>query len=457
MTGFAGTVDGSFFRAPEWVDLKKPPGHTSMTPVYGNAGWWRDYITLNYFIFSPNIVWFAIAVATYVAFPYDLDAAKTFAWPWMLKRLAIWTVMTFGYVAFWNGILYIVRRCQRKFRPQANPPLSRMIHNLYYNFLAIVQWVVWECVFMYIYANDRLPYIKHADTFATWQNALNVVAFSLLLPVWRDFHFYLAHRLLHVRALYKFVHSLHHRNTDIEPFSGLCMHPVEHLYYYSCILPSVFLTTSPFLLYWNAVHLLLSPAASHSGWEDHWQSDQFHYLHHAKFECNYGTSGVPFDKLFGTFRDKLGTSATYKGTATDKSESSQREEVGKGGDSDSAEEKYLRGPIAISGVLAPTKQHAAYNVGSFVVMALPIILAVCYNLPGTTLFGNVPVAPVFAFSVAYGPILLGLLILWLTGDKQSARWPFHKEPLFGTFGLHTLLGWAVTVVPVYQTVYHFLK
>ena len=31
---------------------------------------------------------------------------------------------------------------------------------------------------------------------------------------------------------------------------------------------------------WNGVHLLISPAASHSGWEDHFQSDQYHYLHH---------------------------------------------------------------------------------------------------------------------------------------------------------------------------------
>jgi sterol desaturase/sphingolipid hydroxylase (fatty acid hydroxylase superfamily) len=85
-------------------------------------------------------------------------------------------------------------------------------------------------------------------------------------------------------VLYKYVHSLHHRNTDIEPFSGLCMHPVEHLYYFSCVLPSLYFYMSPFHMMWNGMHLLLSPAASHSGWEDHMQSDQFHYLHHAKFE-----------------------------------------------------------------------------------------------------------------------------------------------------------------------------
>ena len=37
------------------------------------------------------------------------------------------------------------------------------------------------------------------------------------------------------KAMYKYIHSLHHRNTDIEPFAGLCMHPVEHLYYYRVV------------------------------------------------------------------------------------------------------------------------------------------------------------------------------------------------------------------------------
>jgi hypothetical protein len=51
---------------------------------------------------------------------------------------------------------------------------------------------------------------------------------------------------------------------------------------------------------------LLSPAASHSGWEDHFQSDIFHYLHHRYFECNYaGLDAAFMDVLFGTFRDSF--------------------------------------------------------------------------------------------------------------------------------------------------------
>ena len=87
-------------------------------------------------------------------------------------------------------------------------------------------------------------------------------------------------RFIHIKAMYKYIHSLHHRNTDIEPFAGLSMHPIEHLFYFTSTLPSLFVFASPFAFKWNAYHLILAPAAGHSGWEDHFQADQFHYLHH---------------------------------------------------------------------------------------------------------------------------------------------------------------------------------
>lgn len=81
------------------------------------------------------------------------------------------------------------------------------------------------------------------------------------VPLYRELHFYFAHRFIHIKAMYKYIHSLHHRNTDIEPFAGLCMHPVEHLYYFSCIGPSLILFTTPFAFLWNGVHLLASVAS----------------------------------------------------------------------------------------------------------------------------------------------------------------------------------------------------
>ena len=44
-------------------------------------------------------------------------------------------------------------------------------------------------------------------------------------------------------------------------------------------------------------HCLLSPIPGHDGFDKPAGSGYYHYLHHAHFECNYGS---PFmDKLFG--------------------------------------------------------------------------------------------------------------------------------------------------------------
>jgi hypothetical protein len=52
------------------------------------------------------------------------------------------------------------------------------------------------------------------------------------------------------------------------------------------------------------MHTVISPAASHSGYEDHFSADLYHYCHHRYYECNYA-GGIPFDQWFGTFCDKL--------------------------------------------------------------------------------------------------------------------------------------------------------
>ena len=89
---------------------------------------------------------------------------------------------------------------------------------------------------------------------------------------------------------------------------------MQHLYYYACIAPSLFFFASPFAFFWNGVHLLISPGASHSGWEDHLQSDIFHYLHHRYFECNYAGSDAGFlDYWFGTFCGSLNSADSADG------------------------------------------------------------------------------------------------------------------------------------------------
>eukprot|EP00747_Dinoflagellata_sp_TGD_P073023 gnl/TRDRNA2_/TRDRNA2_157723_c0_seq1.p1 gnl/TRDRNA2_/TRDRNA2_157723_c0~~gnl/TRDRNA2_/TRDRNA2_157723_c0_seq1.p1 ORF type:complete len:555 (+),score=63.62 gnl/TRDRNA2_/TRDRNA2_157723_c0_seq1:22-1665(+) len=515
-SGFAGTVDGSFFRLPKWVDAAKAPGTTCQTPTAW-ATWAKNIVTMKLLFFGPNFIWLSIAAAVYVLFPYDYTAARTLSGrrdgssvPWVLERVILNIFLLYGYYGFWEVTLYCWGWSKRKFRgswdangrwvPTSWPTGGRLLHNMWYCFLGTLQYSFWEVVCVHLFATGKMPHISDAEASAallapfsgSFTSEQAGICFRLLfwtavIPVWAGAHFYFAHRFIHMRFLYKYVHCLHHRNTDIEPFSGLAMHPVEHLYYFTCLGLSLYFYMSPFHLLWNGIHRFLSPAASHSGWEDHTQSDQFHYLHHVNFECNYGSASVPLDNFFGTFREKLGESKTYRGAA------------GEGGKVDvhKLEDKSTPAPKAAAAATTPARKRTAspavrttadkngstgaaaassmsvtytglktgspngfgvYMIGSAVLFAMLLArVAVSPDLGG---FVAVPGgcfemlqqigARSFAALVAFGPLVLGALLMLATADSMSMRWPFHKEPIIGSFGTHSIVGFAVSVLPAYH-------
>ena len=133
-----------------------------------------------------------------------------------------------------------------------------------------------------------------------------------LIPTIRDIHFYLTHRLLHWAPLYRIAHSVHHRNTNPGPWSGMSMHPIEHIIYFSGILIHWIIPSHPLIAMWHIFHAAIAPHAGHAGydkmvfkngkWIDIGAYD--HYLHHKYFECNYGGGNFGIlDKWFGTLHD----------------------------------------------------------------------------------------------------------------------------------------------------------
>ena len=137
------------------------------------------------------------------------------------------------------------------------------------------------------------------------------MALLILAPVVHAVHFYLGHRLLHARFLYKPVHALHHRNVEVGPWSGLAMHPVEHVIYFSTVVVQWLLALHPVNALYQIHLAAFYPALGHCGFEKLKIGSglsidgggYFHYLHHKYFECNYGGSLAPLDKWFGTFHD----------------------------------------------------------------------------------------------------------------------------------------------------------
>ncbi|MBN1208804.1 MAG: sterol desaturase family protein [Myxococcaceae bacterium] len=130
-----------------------------------------------------------------------------------------------------------------------------------------------------------------------------------VLTLWNEAHFYLCHRVLHTRWLFRHVHSIHHRSRVPTPFSTYSFHPLE-----AALLGSVMVTLQ--LLYdvsiWAALtYPLVSLAMNCLGhlnysllpgrwWSAPLRASEHHGLHHHKVKGNYGFQLPALDRMLGT-------------------------------------------------------------------------------------------------------------------------------------------------------------
>jgi len=150
--------------------------------------------------------------------------------------------------------------------------------------------------------------------------ALHVCWFVYIAVVFSDYHFFCAHRVLHPwfasaapgarldpgRALYRVVHSVHHKAVNPNPWSGISMHWFEHVLYFSRAPVFLWLVGGchPLVFLFVNTRALLGPAPGHHGFEDCLGS-RFHYLHHVYHDCNFGTRPSDgMDWLGGTLREE---------------------------------------------------------------------------------------------------------------------------------------------------------
>jgi len=166
-------------------------------------------------------------------------------------------------------------------------------------------WSAYEVLFIWAYANSLIPYLDWR-AHPLWFGLL-----FLLIPIFESMHFYWIHRLLHWRPLYKLAHALHHRNINTGPWSGISMHPLEHILYFSSVLIHWLVASHPVHVLYHMQFLTLAAVTSHCGFESLLVRDKsrlalgsfHHQLHHRYFECNYGNTEMPWDAWFGTFHD----------------------------------------------------------------------------------------------------------------------------------------------------------
>jgi sterol desaturase/sphingolipid hydroxylase (fatty acid hydroxylase superfamily) len=234
-------------------------------------------------------------------------------------EIAYWSVFVLTLVGFtflYFGAAWIGNRLTRHSagrlideRPVKPKQLqSEIMHSL----LSIVMFGVIS-VFTAFLVNHGVLHVTWTVTW--WKLPLEIIALFL----WNEIHFYISHRLLHTKWLYRHVHYKHHKSVTPTAYSTYSFHFVEAL-----LLGSV-MTTALLLYSFSVVSLLTLPLMSIVlNTMGHYNVDFFpgrpigsllsftrrHSYHHSRNTGNFGFFLPYLDKLFSTHIKEKGRGAS---------------------------------------------------------------------------------------------------------------------------------------------------
>ena len=304
--------------------IRDPRGEWRPAELPATAPLWawppRPLQTLKWIFGYPGYLWpwnaffGLLAIATWLYTQPELARMAEFRVDWIaqiyLRNLGLM-------VLFVGGLhlrLYTFRGQGSKYKynpkrlSERNPTFlwgNQLRDNIFWSVASgCTVWTAYEALMMWATPIVLIPYVD-------WETqpvycALLLCAVVLLYHIYT----YCSHRLSHWGPLYRSAHYLHHKNVNVGPWSGVAMHPIEHIIYFSSVLIFLIVPSHPIHVLFILLFAALGPASGHSGFDEivvkgktTAPGDFFHYLHHRYIECNYGNPSVPFDRWFGTFHD----------------------------------------------------------------------------------------------------------------------------------------------------------
>ncbi len=274
------------------------------------------YMVSNGYLISFLLPYGTLAALTWFFLQPGFDQTVTLSWDWiglMLLRNALFMAVIAHALHLY---LYTFRKQGDEMRydtrdlEEDNPKFftrRQTRDNIFWTMVFCVPiWTAYEVLFMWLYANGWAPfYLNPMD------HPILFVATFILIPFYQSFLFYFMHRFLHWKPIFPYVHMVHHRNDNTGPWSGMAMHPIEHIVLFSSVFIHLILPSHPMhVLFHMQFHTLTGPT-SHAGYEalmfkksPVFALGSFHHqLHHRFFNCNFGNRYVPCDKWFGTNHD----------------------------------------------------------------------------------------------------------------------------------------------------------
>ena len=293
-----------------------PPEKLSIPPIYILP---PNLIKSLNWLFNFFFPWWILYLGfTYLSWFYltpSIEKMATWNWDWVIL---IWLRNVFFLSIFAGGIhwwLYIRKKQSTNYKYFSLWPKEKSKKFLFKNqvkdnifwsiFSGCTIWTIYEAMVLFMYASGRIQFVSWTEY------PIYLFLCLIIMPFAGGVHFYIIHRFLHIPTIYRIAHAIHHRNVNTGPWSGISMHPIEHILYFSFFFVWIFIPVDPFIITLTGLWWGIGPAQSHAGFnklilfknKTLELSDYFHQLHHKHVELNYGNIYAPLDNVFKSFHD----------------------------------------------------------------------------------------------------------------------------------------------------------
>ncbi|MEO8172432.1 MAG: sterol desaturase family protein [Sediminibacterium sp.] len=212
----------------------------------------------------------------------------------------------FFYVLFRRKFFY--RKIQSRF-----PKNTDVLREIFYSALTIA---IFSLVSLVLFTHPKVvPHTTYYKDIHQYGWVYYFLAFPLMF-IMHDTYFYITHRMMHHKYLFKWFHLVHHQSTNPSPWAAYAFHPLEAFVEVGIVI--VFMFTIPM----HKTHLLIFflmmivyNVYGHLGYELYpkgfsknfigkWINTSVnHNQHHQYFKGNYGLYFLFWDRVFGTIRE----------------------------------------------------------------------------------------------------------------------------------------------------------
>eukprot|EP01084_Bolivina_argentea_P168337 291957_1 len=298
------------------VNLKESRSNIKNKQTEDTKTTWYSELIIRHLRLSTYLI---VAYFAYTfTFPsYNQLTNITFPWKYWITIIIIRDqCIVLSFYSLWHYILYNSKWSKKIKHLKYNkeyPPQSQWNRDIIWSIIAILITSINEILIIILIR--KYPFIIYKSF---WEYPFYSLFWLLIIPYWIDLHFYWTHRSQHPwkwklfgiidigKICYSYSHYWHHIDVNIGPWSGLSSNPFDNLLNFGSYFFPICLCIFPqhvYHLFFNKFFAIISILPNHDGFDSPGGASYYHYLHHAHFECNYGSPMVPFDTWFGTYED----------------------------------------------------------------------------------------------------------------------------------------------------------